>query len=106
AGDEFIDPLKGRLRIAIGDGLDAPREHLGPGHTQRSGDVADGNSPRGEADNLIETRLGVAHRTLAGTGDLVKGIILDLDALCVGDQFEPMVDLLPGDRSEEKFLAA
>src|SRR5690606_21325499 len=94
------------LWIAIGDGLDAPREHLGPGHPQRRGNIADGDRPRGKADNLIEIRLGVSHRSLAGTGDLVKGIVLDLDALRIGDQLEAVVDLLPRDRAEEELLTA
>ena len=59
-----------------------------------------------ETYHLIEGRLRVAHRALAGARHLAQRLVADLDLLGVGDEAQPLGYLRRGDGAELELLAA
>src|SRR5437868_7530475 len=72
-------------RIAARDALQSGVQRFKADKSQRRGYIFFGDRIAREADHLIQSRFGVAHRAFAGAGYTGERRIADVDAECVGD---------------------
>ena len=69
---EIVDDRQSVRRLVLSNAVHHSSQHVGAGDAQGFFDIFGFDFLAGEADHLIESRLRIAHRAVAGAGNLAN----------------------------------
>ena len=92
--------------IALRDGRGQLGDALIAGGAEQAMHLFDRQAFAAEGQQLIEQRLGVAHRAAGAAGDQLQGLVVGLHAFAGDDLLEPFHDSRRADAGEVEALAA